>query len=214
MLTDLRMTQIQSDVLVIGGGIAGCMAAIRARQCGAEVVLAEKANPRRSGSAGTGVDHFWTYAPEIHEPLGFTIEDLVIDHTRAAGGFTDQELTEFQARNSFERFLDWEKWGISIRRDDGKLDPVGKIHRVKSFMHFSGRDLKAVLSQQAVNHGVNIQSRTMIIDLILADGRVIGAVGISTRENEVVCFLAKAVILATGGVMRLYKNLIHLGHQR
>jgi succinate dehydrogenase/fumarate reductase flavoprotein subunit len=206
MEKDFKTNWINTDVLVVGGGIAGCMAGIRARQCGVDVVLAEKANTKRSGSAGTGVDHFWTYAPEVHEPLGFTVEDLVIDHTRAAGGFNDQELTEYQAKNSFARFLDWERWGIKIRGEDGKLDPVGKIHRVKTFMHFSGRDLKPILTQQAKYHGVNIHNRTMVVDLIVEDDRVVGAVGIQTEKNEVVCFLAKAVVLATGAVMRLYRN--------
>ena len=57
---------IQTDVLCVGGGIAGLMAAIRASESGAKVVVADKANTARSGSAGLGNDHFRCYIPEIH----------------------------------------------------------------------------------------------------------------------------------------------------
>ena len=61
----LDQETIKVDVLIIGGGLAGCMAAIRASEvCGSEnVLLVEKANVQRSGNAATGVDHTWSYMP-------------------------------------------------------------------------------------------------------------------------------------------------------
>ena len=56
----------ECDVLIVGGGIAGLMAAIAAAQRGAKVIVAEKANTVRSGSGATGCDHFFCYIPEIH----------------------------------------------------------------------------------------------------------------------------------------------------
>ena len=57
---------IEADILCVGGGIAGLMAAIRASELGAKVIVAEKANSVRSGSGGVGNDHFACYIPEIH----------------------------------------------------------------------------------------------------------------------------------------------------
>lgn len=57
---------IETDVLCVGGGIAGLMAAIRARELGARVVVAEKGNALGSGRGCAGNDHFWCYIPEVH----------------------------------------------------------------------------------------------------------------------------------------------------
>lgn len=71
----MEVIDISTDVLIVGGGLAGCMAAIRASEvCGSEnVLLVEKANVQRSGNAATGVDHTWSYMPEYHESLGLVI---------------------------------------------------------------------------------------------------------------------------------------------
>ena len=79
---------VEADVLCVGGGIAGLMAAIRASEAGAKVVVADKANTSRSGSAGVGNDHFRCYIPEIH---GADIEPIIegISHS-PAGGMRDR----------------------------------------------------------------------------------------------------------------------------
>ena len=83
----LGQETIKVDVLIIGGGLAGCMAAIGASEMvgGENVLVAEKANIQRSGNAATGIDHTWSYMPEFHEPMGFTTEQLVEDHLKALG---------------------------------------------------------------------------------------------------------------------------------
>jgi succinate dehydrogenase/fumarate reductase flavoprotein subunit len=201
----LKRTVIESDVLVIGGGLAGCMAAIRAREMGASVVVAEKADTRRSGCASTGVDHCWTYIPEIHGSQ-LTIEELVQDHTDHAGGFVDQEIATYIATHSYERLLDLERFGIPIRNEDGEFSLIKKIHRAPTFLHFAGRDLKPKLTRQARHVGAKIVNRVMVTDLLTDGNRVVGAVGVSTRDAELKVFRAKAVILSTGNIYRLYMN--------
>lgn len=73
-MLELDLNPIEADVLVVGGGIAGLMAAISAADSGARVVLAEKANTKRSGSGATGNDHFMCYIPEVH---GNDIEHII-----------------------------------------------------------------------------------------------------------------------------------------
>jgi succinate dehydrogenase/fumarate reductase flavoprotein subunit len=201
----LKRTVIESDVLVIGGGLAGCMAAIRAREMGASVVVAEKADTRRSGCASTGVDHCWTYIPEIHGSQ-LSIEELVQDHTDHAGGFVDQEIATYIATHSYERLLDLERFGVPIRNEEGKFSLIKKIHRAPTFLHFAGRDLKPKLTRQARHLGAKIVNRVMVTDLLTDGNRVVGAVGVSTRDAELKVFRAKAVILSTGNIYRLYMN--------
>lgn len=69
----------QCDILIVGGGIAGLMAAIAAADKGAKVIVAEKADSRRSGSAATGNDHFLCYIPEVHgENIEAYVDELAI----------------------------------------------------------------------------------------------------------------------------------------
>ena len=181
------------------------MAAIRARQMGAKVIVAEKANTRRSGCATTGIDHCWTYIPEIHASQ-LSLEDLIRDHTAHAEGFVDQEIATFIASHSFQRLLDLERFGVPIRDKDGKFRLVKKIHRVPTFLHFAGRDIKPRLTKQARRVGARILNRVMVTELLVQNGQVCGAVGVRTRDYEMVIFLAKAVVMATGNIYRLYMN--------
>ena len=102
----MELQRREADVLVIGGGIAGCMAAIRARELGLSVILWDKANPRRSGGAATGIDHCWAYLPEIHEKQ-LTKDEMVEDHLHnAAGGFAKAELVRAIVDDSRARVAD------------------------------------------------------------------------------------------------------------
>ena len=196
---------MDADVLIVGGGLAGSMAAIHARDLGASVIVAEKADTRRSGCATTGVDHCWTYIPEIHGSQ-LSVEDLVKDHTADAGGFVDQEIATFIATHSFERLLDLERFGVPIRDEQGKFRLVKKIHRVPTFLHFAGRDLKPKLTRQMHRREVKIVNRVMVTNLLTQGNNVIGAIGVGTRSAELFVFRAKSVILATGNIYRLYMN--------
>ena len=68
------------DICVVGGGLAGCMAAIRAGELNERVILVDKSNPQRSGCTATGTDHIWRYFPEIQKAEGVSLDDLVEDH--------------------------------------------------------------------------------------------------------------------------------------
>ncbi len=202
---ELSKRTVDTDVLVVGGGLAGCMAAIRASELGASVVLAEKGNTARSGCAATGIDHCWTYIPEIHGSQ-LSVEDLVRDHTEFAEGFINQELALFIANNSYKRVQDLERFGVPMRDDSGNYRLVKKIHRVPTFLHFAGRDLKVKLTQEASRRPLTIMNRMMVTELLTDNGAIRGAIGINTRTAEFTLFRAKTVVLATGNIYRLYRN--------
>ncbi|MDA8334821.1 MAG: FAD-binding protein, partial [Peptococcaceae bacterium] len=102
-----------ADVLIVGGGLAGCMAGIRASDFGVKVVVLDKCNTSRSGGATTGVDHCWAYIPGIHGQV-FSIEDMVDDHVAFGKGLIDRSLAKMIAEESFERILDLERFGVPM----------------------------------------------------------------------------------------------------
>ena len=201
----------ETDVLVIGGGLAGCMAAIKAAEHGGRVVIAEKANTENSGCAGTGIDHSWAYVPPVHEPLGYTFDDLLQDHIQgSAAGFVNKDLLNLVAEQNYYRMLDIEKFGIKMRYDDsmlpGQFRIVPQFHSVPTSINFDGRYIKLRLTRQARKRGVEIYNRLMITDLLRSDGEIAGALGVGVRDGNVYVFKAKAVVLSTGRSNRMTRS--------
>jgi succinate dehydrogenase/fumarate reductase flavoprotein subunit len=196
---------IKIDVLIIGGGLAGCMAAIRASEvCGSEnVLLVEKANVQRSGNAATGVDHTWSYMPGYHEPLGFTIEQLVEDHVQAMGNLQDRDIIYTIATTIQDRLRDMEKWGFPVKTN-GEWNYVKKIHRVPTFLHWAGRDQKVLFARQMADRNIPVLNRVVIADLIKDKNRIVGAIGVGVREPKFYNILAKSTVMTTGGIARLF----------
>lgn len=201
----LEQEIIKAEVLIIGGGLAGCMAAIRASELvGSEnVLLVEKANVRRSGNAATGVDHTWSYMPEVHESMGFTLEQLVEDHVKAMGHLQDHDILFTVASNIKDRIKDMEGWGFPVKTG-GQWNYVKKIHRVPTFLHWAGRDQKVLFAKQLAERDIRVLNRVMIADLIMEDDRVVGAIGVGIRDPKIFRIDSKSVVLTTGGISRLF----------
>ena len=88
---------VESDVLIIGGGPAGCMAAINASNQNINVVLVDKSGFGRSGACGMGIDHYRIYFPEEEIKMPHTMEEQVLEETRKADGLWDPRI-EFYKR--------------------------------------------------------------------------------------------------------------------
>ena len=213
MPTKNEVVSIDTDVLVIGGGVAGCMAAIKARERDVAVTIAEKANTLASGCAGSGIDHMWAYVPEVHGRMGYSIDDMVESHAKGvAHGFIKEDLLHFIARESFPRVLDLESFGIRYRYDDSKVPGgfrlVPQFHSVPSSLNFDGRQIKVHLTKEARRRGAQIVNRVTVTDLLTSpDGHVAGALGVGTRDGKLYFFKTKAVVLSTGRVHRLTRNV-------
>jgi succinate dehydrogenase/fumarate reductase flavoprotein subunit len=196
---------MEADVLICGGGIAGLMAAIRAAEAGARVVVAEKANTRRSGSGASGNDHFLCHIPAIQgedlQPLLRLGQDSIL------GKFNDLSLLVRLFRESFSRVQDWERWGIPMRpHGDWEFTGHAFPGKPRLWLKFEGADQKLVLTREALKRKVQIQNHLIITDVITGEGGVIGAMGLSLIEEQPILrvFRAKTVILATGSANRLY----------
>ncbi|MFC1910847.1 FAD-dependent oxidoreductase [Chloroflexota bacterium] len=196
---------LECDVLVVGGGIGGLMAAIAAAEKGVSVMVAEKANTLRSGSGATGNDHFLCYLPEHHGP---DIEAYVNEFSQSPLSIcSDKKLIRTFAEQSRFRVEDWNNWGIPMK-PHGYYEFTG--HGVPGKPHpalkYAGIDQKKVLTAQALKRGVTILNKMPINELITKEGEIIGAIGIVVEndEPELQVIRAKSVILATGNTSRLY----------
>jgi len=208
-----NVISVESDILIIGGGLAGCMAAIKAcEQRGLQVTLVDKSNTVASGCAASGIDHVWAYIPPIHDQMGYSIDDMAEDHRLGtAYGFFRNDLFYLTAGSMYDRMLDLENFGIKFRYDDskipGKFRLVQQFHSVPTSFNFDGAPLKSVLTKQVRKRGAKIINRVQMTDLIIADGQISGAVGVGTRKADVYFFKAKAVVLSSGRSNRLSRNL-------
>lgn len=204
-MIEIDKTPIETDVLVAGGGIAGLMAAINAAEQGVSVLVAEKANTKRSGSGATGNDHFLCYIPDVH---GNDIEPILKETQNSLiGGYHDSTHTIKFLEQSFDRVRDWDAWGISMR-PRGKWEFMGHAFpgRPRIWLKYAGHNQKEVLTREAKRRGVIIENHLPITDVITSEGEVIGAIGLSIRQEKPVLKVcrAKSVILTTGSASRLY----------
>lgn len=212
MGSKLNVVSLDTDVLVLGGGLAGCMAAIKAaEEKDLRVTLVDKSNTVASGCAAAGIDHLWGYIPPVHEKMGYTIEDMAEDHRQGiAYGFFRRDLFDLVAGTLYERVLDLERFGIRFRYEDskapGKFRVVQQFHSVPAAFNFDGVPLKPTLTREAKNRGVKIVNRVQATDLLTSKGQVSGAVGVHVRTGEVYVFRAKAVVLCSGRSNRLGRN--------
>ena len=204
MTRALEKTVIDCDLLVIGGGLAGCFAAIKGADLGVKTVLVEKANPMRSGAAATGVDHIWAYFPEIQGPRGYTLDDLIEDHTDKVDGMIHQDLLRVISETALDRIHDLEKMGVKIRYERSKLPGnyilVRQIQNVVNTLNFDGRDMKLHMAKEVRRRGAKIVSRVMMNELVVRDGRVVGAFGVGVRDQKLYLFRSKATILCTARI--------------
>jgi len=200
---------LQADVLVIGGGSAGCMAANRVLEVdpGLKVVIFEKGDIKYSGSIARGMDALNIVAI----PNYTTPEFYVHASTLNCGGILDVPPTYEMARRSFGMLKKLEGWGVYFPQDEKGNYCTLQYHPVGKFLTaMEEPDLKVIISDKALEKGSLPVNRTMGLKLLTDDGRIAGAVGMNVRSGELVACRAKAVILASGGTARF--GLPNSGH--
>ena len=194
---------LKTDFLVVGGGTAGTMAAIKAKQASpdSEVLVLEKANIRRSGAIAMGMDGVNTAVI----PGNSTPEQYVREITIANDGILNQKAVYETGRLGFEVIQELESWGVKFQKDhEGNYD-LKQVHRVGKYVlpMPEGKDLKKILARQVKRHKVNVTNRVMATRVMVQNGRVTGAVGFDVRNGDFVVIQAKAVVLCTGACGRL-----------
>ncbi len=204
---------IETDVLVIGGGIAGSFAAIKAKGENAKVVVFEKAAVERSGGASGGPLHWHgVRAPS----LGIKGKEMIDTLDKAGGrgfvkgpqvleGLIDKNFNAIMMKEAWDCICDLENWGVNMKWDNGEYyflpDPVtGAMTELR----FHGNGLKKKLFEQMRRSHIEIYERTMVIDLLTQNGGVVGATAFNIRTGDFIVCKAKAVIMATGWPTRTH----------
>lgn len=199
-----------TDVLIIGGGIAGLQAAIEAGKSNVKVLVAEKANARRSGNGSTGNDHFLCYIPSIHgDDLNLVIEEV---KDTMDGPNQDDIMLQTLLLNSEIMVKKWESYGIDMKPTkeyhfEGHTIPGRQHYHLK----FDGRKQKECLLKEALKQGAVVHNHITIRNLLTdTDGKVTGAIGVDCSDDvpELVIFQAKAIILATGPNSRMFPGTV------
>jgi succinate dehydrogenase/fumarate reductase flavoprotein subunit len=205
----LKVNEVKADILILGGGSAGCMAAIRAKELapGLEVVVFEKGDFKRGGTIAMGMDALNIVAV----PGRDTPETYVEAVAATVDGILDQKPSHVMAQRSFELMRKLEDWGVRFRKDaDGNYEML-KIHPKGKFC--AGMDepnLKVILSSRAEDIGVRVFNRTMATSLLKAGGAVAGATGFNLRTGDFIVCKAKSTIITNGGCSRF--TLPNSGH--
>lgn len=194
----MKIENLQTDVLIIGGGTAGCYAALTiSEHSDAKVLICEKAHIKRSGCLAAGVNALNAYIVE-----GRTPQDYVDYARKDADGIVrgDLLLTMSERLNSVTERL--EKLGLVILKDkEGKY-----VTRGNRNLKINGENIKPILAD-AVNEmdNVTVLNRVNITDYAVENNHINGAFGIGIENDIFYVIKAKAVIIATGGAAGLYK---------
>jgi succinate dehydrogenase/fumarate reductase flavoprotein subunit len=198
---------LDTDLLVVGGGVAGTMAAIPALEAGLKVVLCEKGKVLdHCGSIGCGVDHYLTVmdtGPEWDSP-----EYLIRHVPELTDYIVDMAVAGRVIREMPRIFRKLESFGI-----DFKDRKTGDYYRLRSFglpgtyhINFDGTDFKKHIGERVRKGKATVLMRTMVVQLLVEDNRAYGAIAFNFRTGEWYAIRAKSVVLAAGDVNRISKN--------
>ncbi|WP_330114738.1 fumarate reductase/succinate dehydrogenase flavoprotein subunit [Pseudomonas sp. JS3066] len=192
------------DIVVIGGGTAGPMAAIKAKEKNRElrVLLLDKANVKRSGAISMGMDGLNNAIIPGHA----TPEQYTKEITVANDGIVNQATVHAYATHSFETIEQLDRWGVKFEKDETGDYAVKKVHHMGAYVlpMPEGHDIKKVLYRQLKRARVEISNRVVCTRLLLdGEGAACGVMGFDCRSGEFRVIRAKAVILACGAAGRL-----------
>jgi len=197
-LEEIEEVIMETDVLVIGGGNAGCFAAIEAKKLNPnlKVTIMEKAHIDRSGCLAAGMDAINAYIKK-----GKTPEEFVKWSRSQVRGLLREDLALSLAQILNEPVEEWEKWGLPIKKDEnGEYQARGQWD-----IAIQGSEMKVILAEKTREMGVEILNRVVATNYLLDGDRVIGAMGFGVRDGKFYIIKAKATIVATGGAAGLYK---------
>lgn len=198
MKKHVSFKKLETDILIIGGGAAGCYAALTiGEKSKANVLIVEKANIKRSGCLAAGVNALNAYITKGRTP------DFYVDYAKKDADNIVREdllLTMSQDLNKVTKKL--EDLGLVILKDKNG----DYVERGTRNIKINGENLKPILSDAVKKlDNVNILNYVNIIDYIVKDNEILGAIGTSINDNVLYEIKAKKVICATGGAAGLYK---------
>ena len=208
----LNEKSVETDVLVIGTGAAGCFAAIKAHDLGARVIIVNKVPwlggctmiARAGYSAATG-DSDPRDNADVH----------ALDTLRGGDFMGNEKVLKAAFHKNVEATHELLQWGATFRKkadghlDQGKVGVAGHTYpravRVAGDFSHIGKSIMDVVQPQIQKRGIEVVSNVMITRLLTAEDAIAGAVGLNWRDGALMRFNARVVVVATGGTGHMYK---------
>lgn len=191
--------ELKTDILIIGGGTAGCYAALTVaeKSPNTKIIIAEKANIKRSGCLAAGVNALNAYITKGHTP------DFYVDYAlNDAHGIAREDLLLSMSENLNEVTAKLEELGLVILKDENGEYVSRGTRNIK----INGENIKPILADSVAKlPNVTVINNLNITDYITENGRVTGAYGNFVKENKLAFISAKSTIICTGGASGLYK---------
>lgn len=206
-MTDFETVTVNTDLLILGGGMAACGAAVEAsywaKKNNLKVTLVDKAAMYRSGAVAMGLS-------AINQYVGLkdgenTMKDYCDYVRNDLMGVTREDLVASIARHVDSTVHLFEKWGLPIWKDE----KGAYVHEGRWQLMINGESYKVIVAEAAKNaleqNGHEFFERIFITHPLVEGGRCVGAVGFSVRENKFYIFRAQAVLVAMGGAVGVFK---------
>lgn len=199
---------IETDVLVLGGGLAGCLAAIKAQEAGQRVLLVDKGHLGRSGFSFQ-----LSGALACFDPAKDNEEDWFRECLEAGDWLNDQERLTGMIAESAAVLDQFARWGVEFQKERGEYirrPGVGHHFARNALLTKGGFQLMSVLRGEVLRSGARVLERVMITDLLTSDGelptggRVTGAAGFNIRNGKFYVIKAASVVIATGSTSLLW----------
>jgi succinate dehydrogenase/fumarate reductase flavoprotein subunit len=190
---------VETDLLVIGGGLGGTFAALKAREASAQkITLISKGKLGKDSCATFAAGVFTLVLPEDDKEALF--ETYALEEGFGTGLY-DAEWLNLWLNEVYDRALDLERWGLKWQKtSDGKFERRGMRGNQRAM--FEGPRLMEVMAKKVINSGIDVIGHTMVTDLLTENGkagnRVVGAVGFDVRTGEFKVIKAKSTVLAAG----------------
>jgi succinate dehydrogenase / fumarate reductase flavoprotein subunit len=200
---------VETDVLVIGAGAAGMYAAIEAARGGAEVLLADRS---LIGRGGATVMAQMTVAVALGEETPDEPRYHFADTIAAGRGLCDEPLAQLLCEEAPDCIREMEAWGVGWARKNGHITATMAPGHDRprcvyvDFINTGPAVSKTLRTQIARNPAIRKIGDLCIVDLVVSDGEVAGAVGYHIGSGAPVVVTAKATVLSTGGLTRLYRR--------
>src|ERR1700689_113814 len=200
---------VATDVLVIGSGAAGMYAAIEAARGGAHVLLADRS---LIGRGGATVMAQMTVACALGEETPDTWQHHYADTIAAGRGLCDEKLAQLLCEDAPDCSRERDRWGVGWARKDGHITATMAPGHDRprcvyvDFINTGPAVTKTLRTAMARNPSIRKVGDLCIVDLVVSDGEVTGAVAYHLGTGAPVVIAAKATVLATGGLTRLYRR--------
>ena len=201
------MSHLQTDVLIIGAGGAGMYAAIEAAKAGSQVLLVDRS---LIGRGGATVMAMMTVAAAVGEQCPDSWENHFADTLAAGQGLCDEALSAILCEEGVTRIREMDAWKVGWAREDGHIKQAHAPGHDRprcvyvDFLNTGPAVSKTLRGKVKNTPGIRRIGDIFIVDITVQDGVACGATGFHMESGEAVTLAAKSVIIATGGLTRLY----------